>query len=378
MRIVRKLTFVRATLWIMSLPTTVDTQRGGRRVVTLELLSSHPFFFHGEEVVLQADAIGENVLTYLVDDEFRLLALDIVAPPEGTAQRVEVIGTFFDPGRLEPGDPRAQNLPIERLSNSLLRKAWPTIGELPLIVASSARPFGKSTAITLRSVALAPQRYRDMSVTVTGRFGGRNLNGNLPDSPGESHHDFVLASADAAVWIVGKEPKGNGFELDVQARIDTGRWLEVIGSVRVHEGMAIIDAGTIRLAEPGEKADAPTLRVERRLHPPPDVVFSAPFEGDTDIPTDTRVRIQFSRAMDTDSFDGRIRIEYPQTSALSPEDRPDIEFVTEYQRRNRVLEISFLERLLPFTAFKIDLMEGITSRDGVGLVPWSLSFFSGR
>ena len=133
---------------------------------------------------------------------------------------------------------------------------------------------------------------------------------------------------------LGKEPKGDGFELDVQARIDTGRWLEVTGTVRVHEGMAIVQAGLIQLAEPAEKADPPR-RVERKRGPPPEVIFSAPLEGDTDVALDTRVRIQFSRHMDAESFDGRVQVEYPNASVPTEDEGTGIEFVAEYRGGNR-------------------------------------------
>ena len=77
--------------------------------------------------------------------------------------------------------------------------------------------------------------------------------------------------------------------------------------------------------------------------------------------------------MDGDSFEDRVQIEYPNASTADGE---DIEFVAEYRGRNRVLEISFVDPLLPFTALKIDLWEGITAADGVEFAPWSLSFFS--
>lgn len=364
-----------AATWVFGLAAPADAQRSGRRVTTLQLLATHPFFLHGEEVIVRADTVGEEVLTYLVDDEFRLLVLDIVPPPAGMVQRLEVIGTFFDLGRLDPGDPRANGLPIERLSNSLLRKGWPGVGELPVIVATSGRPVDESSVTTLRTIALTPERYRDQSVTVIGRFGGRNLHGDLPNSPGVSRHDFVLASADAAVWIVGREPKGDGFELDLQARLDTGRWLEVTGSVRVHQGMAIIDAGTIRLAEPAEKADRPVRQERRQVGPPPEVIFSTPFDGDTDIPTDTRVRVQFSRDMAEESFEGQVQIEYGNT--VTDGAPPFVEFAIEYHGRNRVLELSLVKPLEPYTEYRVDLLNGVTASDGIALAPWSLSFFSG-
>lgn len=368
-----------AVVWILGGALTADAQRGPRRSVTLTLLASHPFFFHGAEVVLRADAVGENVLTYLVDGETRLLTLDIAPPPAGEMQRLEVIGTFFDVGRLDPDDLRIQNLPIDRLAASLLGKHWPGAGELPILVASSARPVDAPGEATLRSLALAPQRYDETTVTVTGRFGGRNLHGELPDSPGTSPHDFVLTSANATVWVVGREPKGDGFELDVQARVDTGRWLEVTGSVRVHEGMALIEADTIRLAEPGDREPpARARRIERQQGPPPEVIFTTPLDGDLDIPTDTRIRIQFSRDMKAESFEDRIEIEFPAATAAGTDPLPVEAFAFEYRDHNRALEISFVEPLPPFTTFRIDLQAGIEATDGAELAPWSLSFSTGR
>ena len=361
---------------VLALAGSADAQRAGRRVATLDLLDEHSAFFHGEEVIIHADAIGEQVLTYLVDDRNRLLVLDVPPPLEGTRERLAIIGTFYDVGRLEPRDPRIVGLPFERLSASLLNKAWPGVGELPLIVASSSSLVSEPSATTLRAIALDPEAYLDQGVSLTGRFRGRNLFGDLPDSPAESPYDFVLTSADAAVWIVGKEPKGEDFDLDVQARIDTGRWLEVRGSVRMHEGMVIVQAGTIALAEPAEPPRAPR-RVERRQGPPPEVIFSTPLDGDTDIPTDTIVRIQFSRDMDPDSFDGRVRIEYPGATAAPGPGPTTPEFETEYRAGNRVLEIRLMEPLRPFTALSVALLEGITSTDDVALSPWTLSFFSG-
>ena len=256
----------------------VEAQRGGRRVTTLEMLDEHRAFLHGEDVIIHAEGIGESVLAYLVDGEHRLLVLDMPPPPPDTRERFEVVGTFYDVGRLQPGDARLSGLPIERLAMSLLNKPWPGVGELPLIIATQSSVVDPADNATLRTVALDPVGFLDQGVTLVGRFRGRNLFGDLPDSPGESRYDFVLASADAAVWVVGMEPKGDDFELDVQARIDTGRWLEVTGSVRTHEGMVILDAGSIRLADPPATPPPPT-QTTRRQGPPPEVIFSTPFDG---------------------------------------------------------------------------------------------------
>src|SRR6202795_2645706 len=51
-----------------------------------------------------------------------------------------------------------------------------------------------------------------------------------------SRYDFVVRSTDAAIWVSGARPKGKGFDLSVDARIDTGRWLEVTGVLQHGRG----------------------------------------------------------------------------------------------------------------------------------------------
>ena len=350
-----------------------------RHATTLDGLERHPYFFHGQEIIVVTDAVAEQVLTWLVneDDSVRLLALDVPPPPEGVRERLEVIGTFYDVGRLAEGDQRLAGLPIRRISEELLRKPWPARGELPLVVATSSRPAAPPAATTLRGIVLDPDRYLARGVTVIGRFRGRNLYGDLPEAPDESRWDFVLRSADAAAWVVGREPKGDGFELDVLARMDTGRWLEVTGAVRVQDGMVLVEAGALALAEPVAERAPPSAATATRL-PPPEVIFSAPLPDDVDVPQGTTVRVQFSRDMDADSFDGRVRVAYTRPGGTRVDaDAADILFELAYRGRNRVLEIRFDRELQRFRSVTVELLDGVTANDGTPLPPWTLSFFVG-
>lgn len=349
-----------------------------RRATTLDALDRHPIFFHGEEVVLVTEATGDQVMTWLVneDDSVRILALDVPPPPEGVRERLEITGTFYDVGRLQEEDQRLANLPIERISDQLLHKPWPSAGELPLVVAVSSQPAGPPRATTLRSIVLEPARYRTEGVTVIGRFRGRNLYGDMPESPDESRWDFVLRSADAAAWVIGKEPKGDGFELDVLARVDTGRWLEVSGAVRLEDGMVLIEAGRLALAEPVPDRPAPRVAEAPRL-PPPEVIFSAPLPDDIDVPLDTTVRVQFSRDMDAESFEGNVRVSYGPGAPAPDGAAEGITFEVTYLGRNRVLQIRFDEELERFRNVTVELLDGVTANDGSPLPPWTLSFFVG-
>ena len=383
-RFQRTLLVLRLLLAVLCVPLAVHAQPVGRRAATLESLTSRPLFFHGTDVIVRADVEADGVLAYLVDDSgVRLLALDVTPPPAGTRERLETTGTFYDVGRLEPEDPRVANLPFDRLAASLLGKPWPGVGELPVLVASSTRVVaggGGPRGASLRALALDPAAHLGEAVTVSGRFRGRNLYGDLPAAPAKSRWDFVLASVDAAIWVAGREPKGDGFELDVQARIDTGRWLEVTGRVALHEGMVVIDATGVALADPPADRQ-PIAPVRARQGPPPEVIFSAPLQDDVDVPPDTTVRIQFSRDMEPDSFDDRVTVSYggaaPGAGAAAGA-ADTIGFEAAYRARNRVLEIRFDTELQQFRTIDVRLLDGIAATDGVALPPWTLSFFIGN
>jgi hypothetical protein len=143
--------------------------------------------------------------------------------------------------------------------------------------------------------------------------------------------------------------------------------------------MVIVDAGVITLSEPAQAQVTTAAPVERRQGPAPSVIFSTPLEGDTDVPTDTMIRVQFSRNMDPESFIGRVRVSYPQgaPAVVSLDGSGGLELETAYRGRNRVLEIRLAAPLAPFTPLQVDLFDGITASDGAELAPWSLSFFSG-
>ena len=378
------LLIVSLLLAALCVPVAAHAQPPGRRAATLEALASAPLFFHGTDIVVQADVEADGVLAYLVDDGgARLLALDVTPPPAGTRERIEATGTFYDVGRLEPDDSRVANLPLDRLTTVLLGKPWPGVGELPVLVASATRVVAgadRPRGATLRALALDPAAHLGQAVTISGRFRGRNLYGDLPAAPGRSRWDFVLASVDAAVWVVGREPRGDGFELDVQARIDTGRWLEVTGRVARHDGMVVIDASGIALADPPADRQ-PIVPVRPRQGPPPEVIFSAPLPDDVDVPPDTTVRIQFSRDMEPDSFDGRVAVAYGGPDApgggAAAAGAGGIGFEAAYRPGNRVLEIRFDVELEQFRTIDVQLLDGITATDGAALPAWTLSFFVG-
>jgi hypothetical protein len=175
-------------------------------------------------------------------------------------------------------------------------------------------------------------------------------------------------------------PKGKDFDLALDARLDTNRWLTLRGTVQHGRGLQWLDAeaGTLALARaPTETRDEEPIRVP--AGPPPEVVFSAPTQDETDVLQGTSVRIQFSRDIDPATLKGRVRAAYLQSQTVERGEpaTPAAEFTTQYNAPNRVLELRFAKGLERFRTIKIELQEGIAGTDGQPLTPWTLTFSIG-
>src|SRR4029453_1865295 len=117
-----------------------------------------------------------------------------------------------------------------------------------VLVGASLIEAPPPTVPNVRNIALMPEHYADRGVTVVGRFRGRNLYGDLPAPLNRTQWDFVIQSADAALWVSAIRPRGRGFELDPGAKADTGRWLQGTGKVP-HEGVKVwIEGESLQLA----------------------------------------------------------------------------------------------------------------------------------
>lgn len=349
----------------------VVAQPTARRSTNLASLLNYPAFYQMRPVVL----VGTLALTaegqLRVSDETG--GVQVVykgSAPEGLA---EIRGEFWDLGRMNADDPRLATLDVRTTFKIDPDAPWPRPGQVMAIVASAITPATPPGVPSIRSMVLFPSRYREQKVTVVGQFAGRNLLGDLPDAPARSRYDFVLRSADAAVWVSSLRPRGKDFELALDARIDTGRWLEVTGTLQQGRGLQWLDGelGSIKLAK---APDAPTDEspIQVMAAPPPEVVFSAPTEGETDVAPDTSIRVQFSRDIAPGSLKGRVRVEY--VPFASGPGMPITEFTTEYRGAARVLEVKFTRPLDRLRTIRVSFGEGVTGTDQQALKPWTLSF----
>jgi Bacterial Ig-like domain len=356
----------------------LSAQTISRRATNLPALIAFPAFFHGRPIVLIGNVTtDQNGRARVSDDNGSVRLLLKNSAPDGLD---EIRGEFWDLSRMRPDDPRFSTYDLRKTFDLDPDGPWPKSGEVTAILVTSVAPAAPPPAPSIRAIVLNPARYIDQKVTITGQYSGRNLLGDLPDAPGRSRYDFVLRSADAAIWVINMRPKGKEFDLALDARIDTNRWLTLRGTVQQGRGLQWLDAeaGTLALAKP--PADTPAEEPVRvPAAPPPEVVFSTPTEDETDVSTTASVRVQFSRDIDPATLKGHVRASYVQAQSRERGelDTPAVNVTTRYNAASRVLEIRFAAPLERFRTVKLELLEGITGADGQVLKPWTLTFVVG-
>jgi hypothetical protein len=355
----------------------VSGQTLARRAATIQAITTYPAFYNGQPVLLRAELQQDGERASLVAGDHRIPAL-LKAGVSGSGL-VEVRGEVWDLGRMQPDDVRLSGRDLRQFLGTDAAR-WPKPGEVVIVNVTAAEPAESLVAPSVRNLALAPERYADQHVTVKGQFRGRNLYGDLPQAPadGNGRRDFVMRSADAAVWVTGKQPKGRGFNFDVTSRLDTQRWIEVSGVVKWERGLVSIVAEQLAETSPQAEARSEQVTIERTILPP-EVLFSAPTGEETDVAQDTKVRIQFSRDLDPATLKGRIEVSYSRTQSRErgePEPPPVIARVG-YNPAARVMEITFDTPLERFRVVEVRLKDGILGTDGAPLKPWTLSFTTG-
>jgi hypothetical protein len=343
-----------------------SAQAPARRVTTIDALRQFPGYFHLQAVLLRGEFVesGSRVVLRAGDREIGVM-LNEQRTVTGPA---EVRGALIDVGRLEPDDAR-----LARYEDRQEPERWPRPGEELILSLTGVVQVQPSSSPSIRALALEPWHFDGERVTVVGQFRGRNLFGDLPDAPGRSRYDFVLRAADAAVWVTGLQPRGKGFDLSVDARVDTGRWLQVSGIVGADRGLVTIQGNTV-IATSAPSAE-PVEEPEEALPPQPaEVVFSTPVEGEIDVPSETSIRIQFSKGLDPSSLKGRVRIAYadPDVAGAPPVTLPEPRVT--YDGSTQAMEITFSAPFEPFRQVRVELLDGIKAFDGAPVVPWALTF----
>lgn len=352
----------------------LTAQAPTRRATTAAALRAYPGFFQGQAVVVRGTLATRDQAVLLSPGVDRAIPLIFkeASPADGP---VELRATFWDVGRMQREDPRIANLGLTRLIPNNAEAEWPRPGDITALVVTDANAVTQDSAPpSLRVLALTPDGYGGQRVTITGQFRGRNLYGDLPQAPGLTQWDFVLRSGDSALWVTGQRPRGRGFNLDVDARVDTGKWLQITGTVRQGRGLVWIEATQIALGKPDtdfhlEAAPAPAMG------PPPEVIFSDPEDGETDVSLTRVIRLQFSRDINPDSVKGSVRWHY---AAADPQELAQAKLSVRYEKATRSIEIKIdTDSLVRYRNVALELSSDIAATDGARLKPWTLTFTYG-
>ena len=337
-----------------------------RRLATVASLRQYPGYYHLQNVLVHGEFVeGPRVLLRGGERDIPLLLNDA----KTTTGLAEVRGQLIDVGRLEPTDPR-----LTSYDGARDPERWPRPGEELVLNVTGVTGAQLATTASVRALALQPWRFEGQTVTIVGQFRGRNLYGDLPSAPAKSRYDFVLRSADAAVWVTELRPRGRGFDLSVDARVDTGRWLQVTGTVAQDRGLVTITGTAVSATTAPETAPVE----EEAAVPPPlepaEVVFSSPYEGEIDVPVTSSIRIQFSRGLDPKSIDGQIRASYV---GGAPDGAAPLEFQHSYDAGTRAIELKFAQPFERYRTLRIELLEGLKAFDGAPVQPWTMAFSAG-
>ncbi len=241
---------------------------------------------------------------------------------------------------------------------------WKYFGEAPEI-----KDVSKVPTATLEQISTNPGRFEGRQIRVVGQFRGRNLFGDLPPTSQTNRSDWVVKDDVYALWVTGRKPKGDGFDLDATLKRDSGKWLEVVGQIELRKGFAYLTAQRVALTTPPTptaQALPPKPPVERPRVPPV-VIFALPLDGEVDVPGAARFAVQFSKDMDEDTFKGHVVLRYSGRPQAGDRDLDGVSM--RYDGGRKALVVDPGDILRPGRQVELLLLPGILDVDGMPLAP---------
>ena len=204
-----------------------------RRATTITALRSYPGFYHQQTVLVVGEVKGtvERATIGTEEGAIRLIAREL--PREG---KIEARGQLLDIGRMSQDDPRLIPFNLLERVRAAYQDRWPKPGEELILILASTRPAAgrgeRDRAAAARggdgAGAIRRPEGHDRRTVPRPQPVRRSARGAASNGKSSSCCD----RRDAAVWVMGLQPKGKDFNFDPGKRIDTGRWVKVQGTVR--------------------------------------------------------------------------------------------------------------------------------------------------
>src|SRR5438045_5329680 len=150
--------------------TVLFAQAATRLATTAEALVASPVFFHGKQIVVRRDVEPSGTLMRLASTPKPVFVFWRDA--SSARGNSEVRGEFWDVGRLERTDSRFSTVNFQPILDAASNGQWPGRDQVFIMLNATVAASPLPDDPTLRSLALAPERYVGKGVTVTGRFPG--------------------------------------------------------------------------------------------------------------------------------------------------------------------------------------------------------------
>ena len=328
---------------------------GAPREVTVEQVLASPADYEGRAVAVRGPfargrsrddfQIGTAPQTLRVEPAAAIGARVRARAAGWNGQEVEVVGVLL----------RDRRDPVE--GRRYLLRFWQYRAQ-----SAPLRDALDAPAMSLEDLVYSGGKADGRTVKVMGQFRGSNLHGDLPPVSRQSESDWVIKDAFYAVWVTGRGPDGEGFQLDPQALEDQENWVEVMGRPETKDGITYLKAQRVALADALQGTAARATPARNALAAiPPAVVFTLPVNGEEGAPADVRLIVQFNKSMDERSFTGRVRLR----TADAPGESEDVRLA--YDEAKHALVVEPARPLPPGRELVLELMDGIIDVHGLAL-----------
>ena len=293
-------------------------------------------------------AIGESRVRLRLEPE--TTAVLAARSADWAGQSVVVEGLFY------------READVDGRGGSYALRAW-----LVRPVKEPPRPADPATAegarVSLQELVYGSGRYDGRLIRVRGSYRGSNRHADLPERTRKGRSDWVIKDGYFAAWVTGREARGPNWDLSQRSSSASDAVVEIVGVPATSGGVVRIQARDVGLSSQfvggalGQPRDAGLQGVSPR------VSFAWPIPGDA-LRRRGQMVLQFSKPLDPQSLEGRVRVRYHGGGAATTPAAP-----YEYRQRYRALVVLPEPPPPPGTDVVVELLEGIIDIDGRALAP---------
>ncbi len=227
-------------------------------------------------------------------------------------------------------------------------------------------PSGGVALVPLQDLVYGAGRYDGREIRVRGTYRGSNRHADLPEKTRKSRADWVIKDGYFAAWITGRDASGDNWDLSRRSSSGTEAVVEVVGVPSTAGGVVRIQAREVELSLDFAGGALAQPRDAGLQSVSPRVSFAWPIAGDV-LRRPGHMVLQFSKPLDPQSLESRVRVRYPRTGT----EAPAVSY--EYRQRYRALIVTPEPPPPPDAEVVVELLEGVIDVDGRALAPQAMT-----